>query len=93
MLKQVSLQSVPNYVRAVTVLEPEGNVAAEVVDACERARKEIQPTGPDVSAKRWSGKAIIALALPLMGTLAKRFFDVMKGLALAAEEVRPQRRR
>jgi hypothetical protein len=66
MIERTDYQQIPNYLKAVTVLEPEGNVPAEVAAELERwnaqAKRTSNPrnanTGPEVEVR--TGKAVSA---------------------------------
>ena len=47
MVEPVKYAQIPNYLRAVTILEPEGNVAAEVLAALEEWRAQLQARHAD----------------------------------------------
>lgn len=47
MIEPVNYAQIPNYLRAVTILEPEGNVAAEVLAALEEWRAQLQSRPAD----------------------------------------------
>ena len=44
MIEQTEYQQIPNYLKAVTVLEPEGNAPAEVVAELERWKADAHET-------------------------------------------------
>jgi hypothetical protein len=68
-LRDVPFESIPNYLKAVTVLEPEGNLAAEVVHAVSGLRsnglsmpKSLHPRKQQLMAALFVAFALLALA-------------------------------
>ncbi len=74
MVKETDFEKIPAYIRAVTILQPEGNVAAEVVNTLRRWYRSNKPFSqrPDLISQIWRllalflGSVLIAL---LLGTL------------------------
>jgi hypothetical protein len=49
MVETTPFKEIPAYLRAVTILQPEGNTAAEITDTIRRWHERRSPTPPDQS--------------------------------------------
>lgn len=74
MARPTPLDRVPNYLKAVTILEPRGDVPAEVADAVRStldSRSPLARAGSALTA-HWQAVLLLAVALPTLGILLIR---------------------
>jgi len=70
MLQPMPLNQIPPYLKAVTLLEPQGNIAASVADAVERIARERRSTALKLVAKAAAAMIIVAIGAAIF--FAKR---------------------
>jgi TIR domain len=72
MLRETAFGSIPNYLKAITVLEPQGNVAAEVVDWLVRQEETLAK-----SCMRYITNNRMLIGLSLMAVITVLVVSIM----------------
>ena len=78
MLTPVAMDKVPRYLKSVTILEPEGNAAAEVSAAVDRMLRKVKGPARGVEPKSLGLFAGLGIASGLLSYLTFQFAPVLK---------------
>jgi tetratricopeptide (TPR) repeat protein len=84
MLRETEFGSIPNYLKAVTVLEPQGNVAAEVVDWLVRQEETLAK-----SFMRYITNNRMLIGLSLIAVITVLVVSIMNRTPLTTPRMRP----
>jgi hypothetical protein len=82
------LENVPNYLKAVTILEPEGNMAAETRAAVDRILKETPAKSPSDGRRLTLILSIMALASAIGCYLATKFSPAMLSFSFIGSDAK-----